>query len=205
MKNYLNVSNLPMKKNITLIIILIVVLFSSCKKDKVGITYVPKYLKQMLPYSNGQTISFTDSTGNTLDATISVASAIIEKSNCASCPVYAKDEYINYNFFVGTHPFVQISVDVRPYIFMGIFSPLDNYQQGNGFDFMVEEGKSQPVCNGPRQTCLSSIVLNGRIYTNILEVISGATDSMQLTKAYYSATQGLIGFKYGSGFTYTKQ
>lgn len=194
-----------MKSNIIITILLVIGSFTSCKKDNVGITYVPAYLKQMLPYSNGQTIRFIDSNGGTIQANITVTSGITEKSNCASCPVYAKEEYINYEFKVGINQFIRISIDVRPNIFVSIFSPLDNYQIGNGFDFLVEEGIPQPVCNGPRQTCISSIILNGQTYTNILEVISGATSSTQLTKAYFSSTQGLIGFKYGSGFTYTRQ
>ena len=190
--------------NNKLIAILFFPLFTSCKKDKVETTYVPTYLKQMLPYTNGQSIRFIGSNGGIIEANISVTSGFVEKSNCASCEIYAREEYINYYFKVGIHPFAQFSADIRPIIFMSIFSPQDNYQIGGGFDFLIAEGMAQPICNGPRQMCLSNIVLNGQTYNNVLEVISGATGSNQLTKAYYTVTQGLIGFRYGNGFTFTR-
>ena len=193
------------KNKISLLLLFASVLLFSCKKDKIDTVYVPDYLKQMLPYSDGQIIHFVDSNGETTEATIIMTSGFQEKSNCPSCPVYIREEYYKYAFKVGNRQFIQLDVDVRPNIFMSIFSPLDDFQFGAGFDFMTQDRVAQFICNGPRQTCINSIILNGKIYTNVLEIISGAVAADQLTKAYYSTTLGLIGFRYGNGFTYTRQ
>ena len=150
---------------IALFTVLFLFLFTSCKKsNKVGITYVPAYLKQMVPYTSGQTIRFIDTFGGILEASVTVTSGIAEKSNCATCDVYERDEYFNYYFNVGNYSFVHISVDVRPNVFMSIFSPQDNFQTGGGFDFLMQDGVAQPICNGPRQT--SSVYWLDRLFTS---------------------------------------
>lgn len=178
---------------------------NSCKKSKgndVETVYVPAYLKQMLPYNDGQNISYINGAGNTVNATVQKTTYWSTVSACQGCPVTKKIEYYVYKFLVGTTTFVYISIDNRPNIFMSIFSPQDNYNIGGGFDFLVTEGVAQPVCSAPRQTCVSSVTLNGITYNNVLEIISGATQPNQLVKAYYTVAQGLIGFSYGSGVTY---
>ena len=176
---------------------------SSCTKERIDITYVPSYLKQMLPYTHGQVIRFIDTNGQTIEALISKRTDFVNKASCANCDPYAKEEYIEYTFSVGIHSFISLSVDNRPFLFMSILSPYDNYKIGGGFNFEVEAGISQPLCNGSRQTCLASITLNGKTYSDVLEVISGATEMNQLTKAYYTVNKGLIGFVYGNGMAFT--
>jgi len=192
-----------MKKSVTVTSILSLLIFASCKKNSLETTYVPSYLKQMVPYTNGQTIKFIDTYGGILETTVSATEGFVEKSNCAGCDPYARVEYINYDFKVGIYSFIQMSIDVRPNIFLGIFSPLDNYQVGGGFDFITQDGVQQPSCSAPRQTCLTSVILNGQTFTNVLEIISGATASNELTHAYYTVDKGLVGFKYGSGYTFS--
>ena len=82
-------------------------------------------------------------------------------------------------------------------------SPEHVFQIGGGFDFATETGISQPVCSGPRQTCIPSITLNGRTYLNVLEVRNGTPPVDQIHKAYYTISQGLVGFVYGNGITYS--
>ena len=65
--------------NNKLIAILFFPLFTSCKKDKVETTYVPTYLKQMLPYTNEQSIGFIGNNGGIIEANISVSSDFVEK------------------------------------------------------------------------------------------------------------------------------
>ena len=189
-----------MKTIIIVCITFLFVLLTSCKKDKVPTTYVPDYLKQMLPYHDGQTIRFNGNYG-VIDAIISAKSGFITKSSCPSCDPYIREEYLEYHFNVGTTRFVKISVDVRPNVFLGIYSPLANFQSGGGFDFLTKEGLPQFICNGPRQTCLTSIVLNGKTYFNVLEIRNG-TSADQIIEAYYSVEKGLIGFAYGNGSIY---
>lgn len=194
-----------MRTTIASFALLFIFIVISCKKsNKVGITYVPTYLKKMVPYTTGQAIRFIDSFGATLEAFVSMRSGVIEKRNCPTCDIYAREEYFYYSFMVGNHSFVQISVDVRPNVFMTIFSPTANFQTGGGFDFLMQNGVAQPICNGPRQTCLNSIVLNGQTFNNVLEIINGATGANQLIKAYYTVSQGLVGFKYGNAYTFSK-
>jgi len=185
------------------ILILSLLISGSCKKDKVDKTYIPAYLEKMVPYKNNQTINFITTNGGILPTSVTVSRGFTEKSNCVGCAPYAIEEYANYEFKDGVHPFIRISIDVRPNIFMNIFSPADNYQIGNGFDFLTQEGSPQFLCNGPRQTCLSSIVLNGTTFTNVLEIISGASGPNDLVKAYYTVEKGLVGFKYGNGYTFS--
>ena len=189
-----------MKTIIPVCVSFFLVLVVSCKKDKVPTTYVPDYLKEMLPYQNGQTIRFNGNYG-VIDAIISASSGFVTKSACSSCEPYVREEYLEYRFNVGTKPFVKFSVDVRPNVFLGIYSPMANFQSGGGFDFLTKEGIPQPICDGPRQTCLSTLILNGKSYSNVLEIRNG-TSADQIIKAYYTVEKGLIGFAYGNGSIY---
>ncbi len=177
----------------------------SCKKDKIETIYVPDHLRKMLPYTNGQIIRFANGGGNIIETKAELRSGMVEKAYCAGCETYRKEEYIECKFNIGLYNFVTFSVDNRPNIFMSIMSPRDNYQQGSGFDFLTAENASQPICNGPRQTCLGTVTLNGDVYNDVLEVISGATQADKLTKAYYTVAKGLIGFAYGDGLLYSLQ
>lgn len=175
----------------------------SCKKEKTPSMFVPEYLKKMLPYRNGQVVRYANPFGRSVEATVAINSRIIKKANCPSCDASVLEETIGYVFTSGGKTFVNISIDTRPHIFMSIYSFIDNFQVGAGFDFETMEDVPQPSCNAPRQSCLSSVMLNGNWYTDVLQVISGASGDAQLTKAYYTVSKGLIGFAYGSGITYT--
>jgi hypothetical protein len=194
-----------MKTIVSFCLISFLILTASCKKDKEkDITiFVPAYLKQMLPYTNGQIIRYTKGSGSPVEATVSVTTDFSLHASCASCAPYSREEYITYDFNVGTLRFMQLGIDNRPNIFMSIMSPEHNFQIGGGFDFLTETGIAQPICNGPRQTCIPSIILNGKTYLNVLEISNGNPPFNQINKAYYTVSQGLIGFVYGSGLTYS--
>lgn len=183
-------------------IFLLLTLFS-CKKDTVETKYVPAWIKQMLPYTNGQVVTFVNGSGHEVQAVIEMKYGYVEKSACAGCDPYVREQWVSINFTVAARPFINMSADVRPDIFLTIFSPLDNFQVGAGFDFKTEEGVAKPSCSAPRQTCVGTKILNGTTYPDVLEVISGATASNVLTKAYFTISKGVIGFAYGDGTTYS--
>jgi hypothetical protein len=194
-----------MKKVFFYLVPVLLLVIASCKKEKLATTYVPAYLKQMLPYTDQQELRFArvpNPPNPSFNAKVKITSYISEQSACMNCPPNKRIEYIRYRFYDGNRSFAEFTIDNRPYIFLSIMSPLDNYNIGAGFDFSVTEGVAVPVCNGPRQTCIGSITLNGVAYSNVLEVISGSTAPNELTKAYYTVEKGLIGFKYGSGETF---
>ena len=112
-----------MKNKIALVSLLFLSFLLPAKKIKWIKPYVPAYLKQMLPYTSGQAIRFIDSNGGIIDATISMNSGFTERSNCASCPLHSREEYRSYFFSVGTYPLIRLNVDVRPVVFMSIYSP----------------------------------------------------------------------------------
>jgi hypothetical protein len=192
---------------ISLCLISLLFVRASCKKDddvqSDTTIYVPAYLKQMLPYTNGQTIRYTKGSGSPIQATLSITTDFSVKSNCPSCAPYSREEYKTYYFKVGNMPFITLGIDNRPIIFMSIMSPEHTFQIGGGFDFNTQSGIAQPACSGPRQACISSISLNGRTYQNVLEVSNGNPPVDQIQKAYYTVSQGLIGFVYGNGTTYS--
>lgn len=195
-----------MKTHISVLFLFFLSLTSSCHKDlgpDIPISYIPESLKQMLPYKKGQIIRYISTSAHLIEASISMQTTIVEKHNCQSCPAYEKEEIISYEFLVGTKPFVRLSIDTRPIIFMSILSPVDNYQIGGGFDFNTMPGIPQPACTGQRQYCLPSITLNGTTYTNVLVSTNGPTAGHVLSKAYYITSKGLIGFEYGNGYTYS--
>jgi hypothetical protein len=194
-----------MKTVLSLSVIFIIIFFSSCKKnnEKDINIYVPAYLKQMLPYTNGQTIRYTKGSGTPIQATITMETAFSLRSSCAGCEPYSNEEYITYYFKVGGTTFVTLVIDNRPIIFMSIMSPEHIFQIGGGFDFATEIGVAKPICNGPRQICIPSITLNGKTYLNVLEISNGTPPVDQIQKAYYTVSQGLIGFVYGNGITYS--
>jgi len=190
-----------MKTNSSFFVLLLLLLFVSCEKEKYKTVYVPSYLKQMLPYKDGQKLHYSSNYGLTIETIVSVKSNMIKKSACTTCDPYIQEEYIEYTFNVGLKTLAIISVDNRPNIFMDIFSPHDNYQIGAGFDFWTIEGEPKPMCNVPRQLCLNTVTLNGKTHMNVLE-ITGGTGNNQLAKAYHTVEKGLIGFSYGNGNTF---
>ncbi|AXY73168.1 hypothetical protein D3H65_03900 [Paraflavitalea soli] len=192
-----------MTKYPLLILLSFLLMAGLCNKEKTNAVYVPDHLKLMLPYTNGQVVQYSSPVGRVVQATVAITSRIAKKAYCASCDPSVLEETISYVFTASGKTFVNISVDTRPRIFMSVYSPLDNFQVGAGFDFETMEDVAQVSCNAPRQSCLSSVVLNGKTYTNMLQVISGASADAQLTKAYYTVNKGLIGFAYGNGTTYT--
>lgn len=192
-----------MKKYSLLIVLSFLLMAGICNKEKTNAVFVPDHLKLMLPYTNGQVLRYTSPFGRVVEATVAINSRIAKKAYCASCDPSVLEETISYVFTASGKTFANMAVDTRPKIFMSIYSPLDNFQVGAGFDFETMDETPQASCNAPRQSCLSSIVLNGKTYAHVLEVISGASGDAQLTKAYYTVSKGLIGFAYGSGITYT--
>ena len=191
-----------MRTNISWCALFLLFLVVSCRKDKIPTLPASPELKKMLPYQNGQIVRFASTQGRVVEAVVTTKMGVVKKSACATCDVEVYEEYMECIFTAGTRPFVQMSVDNRPNVFMTISSPEDNYQIGGGFDFATIEGTSQPSCTAPRQACLDSVVLNGKTYPKVLEVISGANGSSQLTKAYYTVNKGLLAFAYGNGNTY---
>ena len=156
----------------------------------------------MLPYSDGQTVRFTNGIV-TLNSYVQKETSMMQISNCAGCDIIRQEESITFKFRVGFNQFVSFSIDNRPDIFLNIFSPEDNYMIGAGFDFKTQPGVALPLCNAPRQSCIGTISFNGRIYNDVLEIVSGASGQGELTKAYYNVNKGLIAFRYGNGMTYS--
>lgn len=193
-----------MRTNISWCALFLLFLVVACRKDKIPTLQASPELKKMLPYHNGQIVRYASTQGRVVEAVVTAKTGVIKKSACANCDAYIYEEYMECVFTAinVSRPFVHMSVDNRPTVFMTIHSPEDNYQVGGGFDFTTIEGTSQPSCTAPRQTCLDSLVLNGKTYSKVLEVISGANGSTQLTKAYYTVNKGLLGFTYGNGNTY---
>ena len=184
-------------------IITIFLLISSCRKsDNLETITVPAFLKQMVPYIDSQVVRFKNNSGNIITSIVSVKHEYIERTSCATCEVYLREEFIRYNLMAGSMPFVQLSIDNRPYISLFIFSPDNGYQSGLGFNFSTMQGVAEPNCNTGRQTCLDSVIINGVTYYDVLEIDSGVTANDQLSKAYYTINKGLVGFRYGSGITY---
>lgn len=178
-------------------------LLYSCKKDnKVPLTQVPAWLKQMVPYQPGQVIRFDNGTGGIISATVEKTTLISEQSGCAGCPVSKRVEYFEYYIKAGSNRFIELIIDYRPVVFLRIWSPADNYQVGSGLDFQVIDGQTQFDCNGPRQSCLPSITLNGTTFNDVLETRN--TGSPNIVKAYYTIAQGVVGFAYANGATYSK-
>lgn len=179
--------------------LLLALFISSCKKEGINTIYVPASLKQMLPYSNNKKVRFGNSAGYSFESTVLVTQNFIVKSNCSGCPPYVREEYINYELVTGQKIFAQLSIDNRPVIFMSVFSPFNFFESGSGFDFETVAGSPAPVCSGIRQRCIDSKTLNGVVYDNVLEIISGATEPDKIVKAYYTVDKGLIGFEFGDG------
>jgi hypothetical protein len=92
-------------------------------------------------------------------------------------------------------------VTPETYIGLSIYSPVDNYQVAGGFDFSVESGVSQGSCFAQRQACLPSVILNGKTFTNVLE-ITAMGGSSSAVKAYHTVSHGIVGFKHSNGTTY---
>ena len=184
-------------------LVLIMIFITSCKKgNDVETIVVPDYLKQMVPYVDSQTVRFKNNLGTIILSTVSKKHEYIERTSCPGCDVYAREEFIRYTLKVDTMPFVQLSIDNHPYISLFLFSPENGYLSGLGFNFSTMQGTPQPNCNTGRQTCLDAVTLNGITFNNVLEIDSGVSANNQLSKAWYTISKGLVGFRYWNGKTY---
>ena len=193
-----------MKTTFLLPALFMLITFISCKSDNdIPVTRVPDHLRAMVPYQNGQTIKYSLEGAAPLVAQVAVTTEVNSISPCQGCEATQKIEVLRFDFTINGRPFINGSVDNRPVVFLSIFSPQDNFQTGGGFDFLTPESGSQFLCNGPRQTCLPSIVLAGRTFTNVLEISNG-NDPDKLTRAYYTLDKGLVGFAYGDGTAFSR-
>lgn len=194
-----------MKSNITISLLsLFIIAFSSCKKDEPAgpKVYVPAYLKAMAPYTNGQSVSFNNGSGQVVNATVSITSKFAYNGVCGSCASTPNPETITYSLNAGPNKFIVFDISPDTYIPLSIYSPLDNFQSRGGFDFSVELGISQGSCFAQRQTCVPSITLNGKTFTNVLEIATMGGPS-PVVKAYHTVSQGVVGFRHANGMTYT--
>lgn len=180
----------------------IIVIASSCKKNDEVIHYVPDNLKQMTPYTNGQQLVFS-SGASQVNATVSIQTSIIPLVNCIICDRYEFEENIAIKFMVGNAVFVDMFLDIRPFIFMKIKSPIDNFIISGNFDVFVISEQVAFACSAVKHNCLPSVTINGKQYFDVVEITSGGIPEPNLlAKAWYSKTKGLIGFIYGSGLLY---
>ena len=187
------------------LLLLLTIGINSCKKsdDLPGYkVYVPAYLKAMAPYTNGQSVSFSNGSGQTVTATVSITSKFSLSGICGSCTNQPNNEIITYSLKVGSYRFIEFVITPDTYIGLSIYSPVDNYQSGSSFDFSVDAGVSHGSCFAQRQVCLPSITLNGKTFTEVLEITALAFPSQNLVKAYHTVSQGVVGFKYTNGTTY---
>ena len=179
---------------------LLIITCNSCKdKFKTGPEeYVPAYIKAMVPYTNGQTLSFSNGSGQIITATVSVTSKFTYSGVCSNCSSTPNPEIITYTLNAGANKFMEFIVDPQPYVRFTIYSPLQNYQFANNFNFLVEPGVAQLSCVAGGQVCLPSITLNGKTFINVVEISGTGQD-----RAYHTASQGIVGFKYANGTIYT--
>jgi len=194
-----------MKKGKLLGVLLLLLAFSSCKKEESnGIkVYVPAYLKVMAPYANGQTVVFKNGTGHIVTSTVSVYSRFYYTGACSSCASQNNPELITYTLSVGASKFVTFDLTPDPYILFDIYSPQNNYLPGGSFKMLVQDGVSLPVCGAIWHACLPSITLNGVVYTDVLELSVPTGSTGPIRKAYHKPGLGLIGFAYDNGVVYS--
>lgn len=191
-----------MKSNTFISLLSLLIIFSACKKSNPTgpKVYVPAYLKAMGPYTNGQSVSFSNGAGQTINATVSITTRWSHTGVCSSCAAYSNLESITYTFNAGPNKFIVLGIGTEPYIFLSIYSPQDNYQLIGGFNFLVDPATSFGSCGAQSQACLASATLNGKTFTNVLEITGGGPSSV--VKAYHTLSQGIVGFKHANGSIY---
>lgn len=194
-----------MRSNIIISLLsLLIIAFSSCKKSTTERTkvYVPAYLKAMAPYTNGQSLSFRNGSGQVVNATVSITSTFSSSPVCGGCPDVPNPELLTYSLNAGTNKFIVLEMSPESYINLSVYSPLDNFQSRGGFNFSVDAGLTHGSCFAQGQTCLSSISLNGKTFTDVVEITASFSGSSSPVKAYHTVSQGIVGFKYANGTAY---
>lgn len=195
-----------MKFSVVLFPLLLVVLFYSCKKkDDEGIkVYVPNHIKAMAPYTQGQRVNFSNGSGHNIQADVSINSVFYNVGVCGSCANHPNPETLTYTLKVGTANFAAFVLTPDTYIQLTVYSPINNYQSSAGFNFSAEKDVPQHSCVVTwSQRCLSSITLNGKTFTNVLEISSSSPDLNAPQKAYHTVSKGLVGFTFQNGTIYT--
>lgn len=194
-----------MNKYITLSIIILLHFFGCKKKEDVELRKIPANVRQLVPYTEGQRIMFSSPQGGSLQTTVRLASEVT--SERIENGVRYKVEILNYKMMMGSQPLVEGSIGNLPVVFLNIWSPLDNYQRGGGFDVLTDDIEAKFLCNTGRQTCTPYITLNGKTFNNVTLVSGGTVNGIgdHLTKAWYTVDQGLIAFAYNTGVTYVRE
>jgi len=178
--------------------------FNSCKKTGSNgpKVYVPAYIKAVVPYIEGQSVSFSDGSGQVVNATVSITNKFQYSGACGNCPPPVNNEIITYTLNAGANKFMEFIVTTDTYIHLYLYSPLDSYQLIAGLSFSVDEGVSHLSCFAQRQACFPSITLNGKTFTNVTEITTMGGSS-SVAKAYHTLNQGIVGFVHKNGKIYT--
>ena len=156
----------------------------------------------MAPYTNGQSVNFSNGSGQVVNATVSITSAFSSTPICSGCPDVPNPEQLTYSLNAGANKFIVFEMSPEAYITLSVYSPLDNFQSKGGFNFSVDAGLIHGSCFAQGQTCLSSITLNGKTFTDVVEITAVFSGSTSPVKAYHTVNQGIVGFKYTNGTTF---
>jgi len=123
-------------KAIISLLSLVILSFSACKEKSVRTkVYVPAYLKAMAPYTNGQSVNFSNGSGQVVNATVSITSAFSSTPICSGCPDVPNPEQLTYSLNAGSNKFIVLEMSPEAYITLSVYSPLDNFQSKGGFNF----------------------------------------------------------------------
>ncbi|MBC7935110.1 MAG: hypothetical protein H7Y86_07105 [Rhizobacter sp.] len=189
-----------MQQKLLLISLVFIIFGYGCKDDQSTTIATPAYLKAIVPYVQGQTFKYKASGGGIINVTMNVSSHFQSQAACSGCEETVVEK-VRYSFNTNGGLMVEMNIDNRPIIFMTIWSPTENLQLGTGFDLMTANGTATLLCNTGNQVCLPSVTLNGRTFTDVIELTNGNQPD-KITRAYYNLQQGLVGFVYGNGLTY---
>ncbi len=130
--------------------------------------------------------------------------------NCTTCQPTEKRQVLDYilrNTANVDYPVVanlQIIDRAENYIFMTMWSPVNNFMTGRGFDFKTVNKTSEFFVDDKYYFFHDKITIGPRSYNDVLE-INYALDQVpeyEVSYLYYSKEKGIIKFGYKNGKSY---
>lgn len=187
-------------------LVVLIYVTSSCNKESKRVDYLPQYMKNSLPYVNGQNLLFVGTNNETLQLKVECRKGLTEvQGNCPTCPFDVESVY--YDFYTQNQSTQDkwMSLYIEPdknfgypiAITVNSLSALDNFVTGDTIYVYFNRATESLFCNG--LYCHDSIEINSKKYYKVIECFATGNDMKVL---FYNSEKGVLQIEYNNGVKY---
>ena len=170
---------------------------------------VSKYLKDMIPYRQGQIVKFVSDGNEVIIARVEIEQSI---ENCTACQPKEKREVLRFilrntaNVEYDKVAVLEIIDRAENLVFLTLYSPKADFISGMGFDVKTINRTSDFFTDNNVYFFHNEIFIGPTLYRNVLEINYSVYPNQMNYLPYaleYSREKGIIRFRYEDGKTYT--